>query len=106
MLTPIARSLGEVLTVTSAIDDVIGHLAVGLASNLGRTIRQQLHVTSQHDLDRAIDPAVALWQGGLGLLRNLCNGCTPGSTGRVVAVVGPGIVFPVVRCYNCACHVG
>src|SRR5262249_28564235 len=42
----------------------------------------------------------ALWQLRLGLLGDRCDSLTPGCPGRIVAVVGPGIAFPVVGCYN------
>ena len=71
-------------------------------ATLGGAIRQQLDIASEHERNRLVDPAVALWQLGLRLLGDRCHSLTPGlPSARCSPVVGPGVAFPVVLCYDC-----
>src|SRR5262245_61984480 len=88
-------------TVAVPINDVVGGGAIALAGYLRGAIRQQLDIAVEDDLNGGVDAAVALWQLRLGSVGDRCDSLTPGFAGRIVAVVGPGIAFPVIGCYNC-----
>src|SRR5262245_37454759 len=95
----------EIAAVTVAVDNVIDRGPVALAGHLRGAIGQKLHIAGEDDGHRLVHTAVALGQLGLGLLSDLCDCLTPGNTCEIIAIVSPGIAFPVVGCYNSHCPI-
>src|SRR6516225_799720 len=71
--------LGEVFALAGTVTHHVLCAAVALAGHLRGTIRQQLDIAGEHQRNRLIHTAVALWQLGLRLLGDRCHSFTPGS---------------------------
>jgi hypothetical protein len=101
MLAEVVRCLLVVAAVTVPVDDMVGCRAVTLAGDLGGAIGQKLYIARQHNLDRAIHPAIALRQLGLGFGSNLGYSCTPSGSGRITEVRSRNF-FPrqLMNCYH------
>src|SRR5262249_61086297 len=86
VLTKAVRRLGEVATVTMAVDDAVAGHAVRLAEDFGPAIGQELDIAREHQLHRAIDAAEALGELRGRLRRDVRDGRTPGGAGGGVAL--------------------
>jgi hypothetical protein len=104
MLAELPWGFVVVAARAGAVYHVVGSSALALAGHMGRAISLQVHVTRQDQLDSAVNATGALWQFGLGLVSNLCYCLTPCGASWRVYMVGEGVAFPRVLCYNFAGH--
>jgi hypothetical protein len=99
MLAKAVRGLGEVFTVTLAVDDVVGCCAVALAGYLGHAIGLQVYIAREDQLDGGIDAALALRELFICLGRDVRYGSPKGSP---CTKVRSGNLFPgeLFYCYH------
>ncbi len=88
-------------TGARAVDHKVLGGAVALAADLGLATIEQLDIAGEHDRNGLVDAAVAFGQGLLGLGGDRGHSLPPGlASRRLAGVVGPGVAFEVVGCYD------
>jgi hypothetical protein len=84
------RVMLHILTATPAAVDHVYFVHIAPAADMCRAIGQQFHVPRQHELDRTVDAAVALWKRSASLLCHMGERCTKGLAGRGIREVDVG----------------